>query len=58
MPAALTLPELYDAHAAGLFHYFTGMVLPAFIGIRTGALFVQARENGRCGRPSRWNASI
>lgn len=37
MPAALTLPELYDAHAAGLFHYFTGMVVPAFIGIRTGA---------------------
>ncbi len=23
MPAAPTLPELYDAHAAGLFHYFT-----------------------------------
>ena len=22
MPAAPTLPELYDAHAAGLFHYF------------------------------------
>lgn len=23
MPAAPSLPELYDAHAAGLFHYFT-----------------------------------
>ena len=23
MPAAPTLPELYDAHAVGLFHYFT-----------------------------------
>ena len=23
MPASPTLPELYDAHAAGLFHYFT-----------------------------------
>lgn len=23
MPSAPTLPELYDAHAAGLFHYFT-----------------------------------
>lgn len=23
MPAAPTLPDLYDAHAAGLFHYFT-----------------------------------
>ena len=22
MPASLTLPEIYDAHAAGLFHYF------------------------------------
>lgn len=32
MPAAPTLPELYDAHAAGLFHYLAG-----FTGAETDA---------------------
>lgn len=40
MPAVPTLPELYDAHAAGLFHSFTGFTGNAAIAKDTAPVML------------------